>query len=356
MRSILEEVMKNNVSNNTVYNAVIDILREHTNEENAITISEINSFLKERLGVTKDRHTITSYINKAMNNDNDIIKIPGHKNKYYINTPILEEYELKFIVDCLSANKCITHKKTKELEKKLCKFIDRKTREKIYKSALVENRSKTKNEEIFYNIDKITKAINTKSKIQFNYIELNEKRELVIKSKEGCKRIYKAIPIHLHIKNDNYYLMLIIDGKDTIAYYRVDRMVGVKVLEEKINYQDYSIDHKKFDPIEYSAKCFKMHTGSKEIKIRLLIEKWMISFLIDELGSRVEILKLESGKYVAEFNVFYSKALVDWILGFGTSAKVIGPKSLREEVIAKLNNIIKNYEEVDFDISESIWK
>lgn len=61
-----------------------------------------------------------------------------------------------------------------ELEEKLCNFIDRKTRENIYKSALVENRNKTRNEEIFYNIDKITTAININSKIQFNYVELKE--------------------------------------------------------------------------------------------------------------------------------------------------------------------------------------
>ncbi len=67
--------MNNNVSNNLVYNAVIDILREHTNEDNTLTIAEINIFLKEKLGVTKDRHTITDYINKAMKADHDIIKI-----------------------------------------------------------------------------------------------------------------------------------------------------------------------------------------------------------------------------------------------------------------------------------------
>lgn len=348
--------MKNNVSNNSVYNAVIDILREYTNEDNPLTIAEINIFLKEKLGVTKDRHTITAYINKAMEADYDIIKIRGHKNRYYLNTPILEEYELKFIVDCLSANKCITHKKTMELEEKLCNFIDRKTRETIYKSALVENRSKTRNEEIFYNIDKITKAINTNSKIQFNYVELNEKRELVARTKDGDKRIYKAIPLHLHIKNENYYLMLIIEGKDTIAFYRVDRMVSIEVLEEEINHKDYIKDYENFNPVEYCSKCFKMHTGDKEIKVSLLIEKWMINFLIDELGDKVKIFKCESDKHIAEFNVFYSKGLVKWILGLGTSAKVIGPKSLKEEVIAELEGISKRYKEEDLNIYESIWK
>ena len=304
----------------------------------------------------KDRHTITGYINKAMETDHDIIKIQGHKNKYYVNTPILEEYELKFIVDCLSANKCITHKKTKELEEKLCNFIDRKTREKIYKSALVENRSKTRNEEIFYNIDKITKAINTKCKIQFNYVELNEKRVLIVKTKDGCKRIYKAIPLHLHIKNENYYLMLIIEGKNTIAFYRVDRMVSVEVLDEEINYKDYIKCYENFNPIEYSLKCFKMYTGDKEIKVSLLIEKWMINFLIDELGDRVKIHKLESGKHLAEFTVFYSEGLVSWILGLGTSAKVIGPKVLKDEVIAKLKSISNSYKEEESYIDESIWK
>lgn len=348
--------MNNNISNNSVYNAVIDILREYTNEDNTLSIAEINDFLQDRLGVTRDRHTIVEYISKAIDAGHDIIKISGHKNKYYINTPIIEEYELKFIIDCLSANKCITHKKTMELEEKLCNFIDRKTRENIYKSALVENRSKTKNEEVFYNIDKLNKAINFKNKISFNYTEIDEKGKLVFRMKDGKKRTYKAIPIHLHIKNDNYYLMLIIEGKNTIAFYRVDRMARVEVLEEKINFNEYINDYKSFDPIEYCAKCFKMHNGEKEIKVKLLIEKWMINYLIDELGERVEICELESGKNIAEFSVFYSNGLVGWILGLGTSVNVIAPKSLRDEVIAKLEDITESYKSVDFNIDESIWK
>ena len=348
--------MNSNVSNNRVYNAVIDILREHTNQDDTLTIKEINCFLQEKLGVKKDRHTITDYIKKAIEEGQDIIKVSGHQNKYYINTPMLEEYELKFIVDCLSANKCITHKKTMELQRKLCNFIDKKTRENIYNSVLVENRSKTRNEEIFYNIDKITRAINTRSKIQFNYLELNEKSELIIRKKDGEKRIYTAIPLHLHIKNDNYYLMLIIEGKNTIAFYRVDRMVSIDILEEKINYTEYIKDYENFNPIEYCSKCFKMYTGDKEVKLSLLIEKWMINYLIDELGERVNIYKLGIDKYIAEFKVFYSKGLVDWILGLGTSAKVIRPESLKEEVVAKLKEISRGYIEEKINIDESIWK
>lgn len=348
--------MNNNISNNLVYNGVIDILREHTNEENTISIVDINSFLKERLGITRDRHTIVEYINKAIEAGHDIVKISGHKNKYYINTPIIEEYELKFIIDCLSANKCITHKKTIELEEKLCNFIDKKTGQNIYKSALVENRSKTRNEEVFYNIDKLNKAINLKNKITFNYTEIDEKGKLVFRMKNEKKRIYKAIPIHLHIKNDNYYLMLIIEEKNTIAFYRVDRMARVQILEEKINFNQYIDDYKNFDPIEYTAKCFKMHNGEKEIKVKLLIEKWMISYLVDELGDRVEISQLESGKIIAEFKVFYSNGLVGWILGLGTSARVIAPKSLKDEIILKLNDIAESYKKLNSEIDESIWK
>ena len=37
------------------------------------------------------------------------------------------------------------------------------------------------------------------------YFYVDEKGKLVFRMKSGKKRIYKAIPIHLHIKNDNYY-------------------------------------------------------------------------------------------------------------------------------------------------------
>lgn len=355
-----DEKLINNkkISNNIVYQTMLEILMDNTNEEKYLTIAEINNYLNEKIGVTKDRHTIESYYNQALKTGIDIVKVRGRVTKYYIRTPRIEDYELKIIVDCLSSNKCITHSKTRALQEKLCNFTNKDTREKITKSALIENRSKTKNEQVFYNIDKIDRAINNSKKIKFNYLEVNEKRELFYRVKNNKVREYKALPIQLLIQNENYYLMLIIESKDTIAFYRVDRIQNIEILEEEARLNDYIYDYDNFDPIEYSSKCFNMYSGVDEVKVELKIPNWMISYLFDELGDRVNIRKINDDIIIAEFNAIYSAGLVNWILGLGSNVRVLNPPKLEKEIKDTLEELLESYNNTDkkLENEKSIWK
>ena len=334
--------MAGKISNNIKFYIFIDILNKYSDENNPLSLDEINSYMLEKLSVRIDRRTAYAYIEDLKQLGIDVSTFKENKQGYYIRNPKLEEYELKIILDCLSANKCITYKKTKEIQDKLYELNNIYVKYGLAKTMLLEDRSKSQNEEVFYNIDKIYKAIAEQKKIEFNYCEFTENRELVLRRNSlGKIRVYKANPISLVIKNDYYYLLLNMDKHNDLSFYRIDRIKNVTILEEDC--KDKSLIkgcNKEFNPINYTNKVFKMYGGNDEYEIHLeILDIWIKHYIIDELGENVKFKIKDNGQTIAIFKAFYSEGLLNWILSLGESVRVLKPEKVKKDLDNKINRI-----------------
>mgnify|MGYP004531949923 CR=1 FL=1 len=93
--------------------------------------------------------------------------------------------------------------------------------------------SKDFNRKIFINIDKINNAIKDKKQISFNYYDYNFEKDLVPRlNKEGDLKVYRATPVSMILKNENYYLVLASNKHNDLSNYRVDRMKNINILDE----------------------------------------------------------------------------------------------------------------------------
>lgn len=334
------------VSNNIKFFKFLSILNDYSDDENILSIKEINNFMQDELGVTLDRRTIYTYIEDAKNLGFDISSFNENNKGYYNRTPKLESYELKILIDCLSANKCITHKKTKEMQNKLYKLTNIYVKYGLDKSSFLEDRSKTKNEQVFYNINNIYTAIEENKKIKFNYCEVNDKRNLEYKLDDnGVPKVYVANPINLIIKNDYYYLILNLDKYEDLSYYRIDRIKNVEILNEECkDKQLINFCGTSFNAVNHVKKSFNMYCGKKEVEIKLKVnENKIINFIIDELGDNVIVENCREEDVILRFKAFYSDGLVNWILSLGASVQVISPENLKEDVLNKLDVIRSMY-------------
>lgn len=89
------------------------------------------------------------------------------------------------------------------------------------------------NRKIFINIDKINNAIKDKKQISFNYYDYNFEKDLVPRlNKEGDLKVYRATPVSMILKNENYYLVLASNKHNDLSNYRVDRMKNINILDE----------------------------------------------------------------------------------------------------------------------------
>lgn len=332
------------ISNNVKFYNFIYVLEKFSDKNNILTIKDINMHLKQIFAITLDRRTIYSFVKDIKELGIDISDYSDNEKGYFINTHKLEEHEIKILLDSISANRCLSYKKTKIIAKKLCKMNNVYVEYGMNRQVYIDNRPKTRNEDMFSIIDTINTAIKEELKIEFNYCYYDETKELIIKqSPEGALRKYIANPIAMILKDDYYYIVLNIDKYDGLSNFRIDKMKNVKIINEsRKSVKNIRGCENGFDPSEYSRKCIKMFIGEEKV-VELEVNSQVLGHIIDEIGYNIEVVKLENDKYYVRFSCVYGSGLVKWILQFSVGAKVISPMELKIELIKEVNKILQLY-------------
>ncbi|RDY28418.1 WYL domain-containing protein [Romboutsia weinsteinii] len=336
--------------NHIKFYTLIEILKKYSNEENILTKKEIDILMiKKGIQPINDSRTISKYINDLIKLGFDIEIIEKNNNfkGYYMVHHEFEPYELRILADCIYASKFITKKKSEGIITKLGKLNTIYNRYSIQKYAYIDDRAKTENKEIFYNIDKIDRAINENRKISFNYYSYNEDKKMVPRlNDDNSIKEYCINPVSMILQRDKYYLV----GEDIkraggLGNFRLDRIKKLSILEDEIDDLKHIEDCKnKFNPVDYTKKSFKMYSGKEVSKIVLEARKKLLNVFIDEFGKDVDLKKINNDLYKIEFEAKVSRGLIMWILQQGDNIKVIYPKSLIKSIkeeIEQINNLYK---------------
>lgn len=360
----------NEVNNNIKFYIFLEVLKKYSNinphEEISkevkktklnhmiLSVKEINEKMKteiyERMNIELqqdlDRRTIYQYVDDLKELGFEITTYKDNKIGYALVTKDIERYELRILVDSLSANRFMTKKKTAELIGKLCKFQNEYAGYDFYKQVSIPDRAKSINEGILNNINSIDAAISRGKKITFNYCDYNYKKELVYRTYKDSqdKKQYTVTPIGLILKEDHYYLVTIHNKYNDLTNYRVDRMKDVIVLDEdgRSLKEIKGYEDGKFNAAIYAKKNFKMFSGN-DCEVVLRINKNLLNLVIDELGDDVKLHKIDDDTFQASFNAQYGTGLTKWVLQLGADANVISPAELREDVRKSLEDMIKLY-------------
>ena len=341
----------NKSKNNEKFHTLLKILKKYSNKENPLTRREINMYMKnEGYDEIKDLRTINRYIIDLINLGYDIEIIEKNKNykAYYLASYEFDPHEIKILSDCIYASKFITKKKSSELVKKLFSLSTIDCTYSIERNSYIDDRAKTLNEEIFYNIDKINTAINDNKKICFHYYSYNEYKQFVPRlNEDNIIKDYCINPVSMILQRDKYYLVgENIKHRGELINYRIDRIKKLDILEEEIDDLSHIDECKnKFNPVEYTKKSFKMYSGKEVSKIVLEVNKKLLNVLIDELGKDVNLRKIENNLYKVEFECKMNRGIIMWILQQGDNVKVIYPQSLIDSIKEEVRKINNLYEE-----------
>ena len=98
---------------------ILKILSERTDDEHVLNASQIMDLLKSEYGITVNRQTVYSEIDKLQAADVDIVLQDGKLGGYYLASRQFELPELKLMVDAVQFSRFITKKKSQELIRKL---------------------------------------------------------------------------------------------------------------------------------------------------------------------------------------------------------------------------------------------
>lgn len=316
---------------------VLEILKKYSDEAHPLTAEAICERL-EAEGISAERKSIYSDISALCEYGFDIIKSSSPKG-WFLGEREFEEPEIFLLSDAVRSAKFISPNKSKKLIDKLDSFMSchhSENNRKVYFSF----ETKSANEEIFYNIDAISEAINENKKISFGYVvrALSDDREI-----ESVYKKMKISPYALVWQDDHYYVLGNYEKYDNVIQLRLDRMHAVEKVNERVRhfsevtpYTDY------FNTADYTEKLFNMHSGEL-CEIELRCNKNIIEQIADRFGEGIFIKKVTDTEFSFSVTAAISEALVTWIINYGENIKVIAPIELAEKVTKRAQNILNLY-------------
>ena len=317
--------------------AVLDILREHSDEENPITATAICDLLQQK-GIAAERKSVYADIDALMDYGYDIVRSYSPKG-FFLGSRDFEEAEVYLLADAVRTAKFISPKKTRVLVKKLGGLLSEGQRKKRGRDIYFNPAQKCNNEEIFYNIDSISSAISGGRKISFDYVSRQlEGREFV----DVIKKM-RVSPYALTWQDDHYYLICNYEKYNNLIHLRLDRISKVEICDEAVRFFGEVSDYKEFfDAADYTNKIFGMYTGELQT-IELCCKKKLAKTVADRFSENIFITNVTDDEFCFSYKAAVSDALVTFILNFGDEIKVIKPQGLKEMIVNRAEKVINLY-------------
>lgn len=311
---------------------LMKILLERTDDEHGLTLGELTDALEE-YGVPVERKALYDDLETLRVFGLDVEKRKERTVRYHIVHRDFELPELKLLVDAVQSSKFITRKKSTELIKKIAGFASRYESQKLQRQVFVANRIKTMNESIYYTVDYIHEAINNDVKVSFEYFHWNQKKEKEIKA-------HTISPWALTWDDENYYLIGFDSEEERIKHFRVDKMMHIRLTEEKRDGADL---FKDFDMGVYSKKTFGMYHGEEEF-VTLRCSNRIAGVIIDRFGADLPFSNVTDTHFEIHVRVYTSPLFYTWLMNFGADIKILSPDNVKEGYIRLAKECLAQYE------------
>ena len=336
-------------SKNTLILNILQILEKYSDVNHKLTQKDIIALLKSEYDMDVERKSILRNINNLIEAGYEISydeKIKGKgdnqtevKTNFYIERDF-DDSELIFLIDGIIFSKLMSSRQKKHLIKKLEQLSSKYFKSSLSKVSMSDN-DKTKNEDLFLNIEIIAEAISKGKKIKFNYLTYDMTKKLVYRTNESNEiKEYTVSPYQMVASNGRYYLLCSYDKyEDEISNLRVDRIINAEILDERIvknkAFKDFNIP-------KHMIEHIYMMSGDSEVVTFEFDKKTLIN-VIDWFGNDIVINKGKvEDTFVATAKVNIN-AMRFWAMQYGENVIVKSPKSLVNRIKEQLKNMSKRY-------------
>ena len=314
---------------------LLDLLRQQTDPDHPMTNQQVCAAM-DAMGIPCDRRIITQDV--AVLNElgyEIMVTMIGHEKAYYVDDRSFSVPELKILIDAVQAASFITEKKSAELTQKLADLGGVHRAEILTRNMVCFNTRKHSNEKILYAIDRLEEAITQQKKVIFLYFDLDENGQRVYR--RGGHH-YVVEPIALVFNEDNYYLSCYSSRHGSTSHYRVDRMDGVKIIDESCSDTAMAM---RDQVATYTEQAFKMFGGQAE-DVVLEFDRALIGVVHDKFGESVRMIPSGENKCIATVKVRISPTFWGWLFQFAGEMKILSPAPLAQEYRNRAKIIAEN--------------
>jgi len=303
-------------------------LMDYSDEEHDISTSDLLELLKEH-GFNATRKTLKDDIDSLKRAEYEILEGKnGRFKSYYISDRIFEMPELRILADAISSSRFISAAKSDELIGKLARLASRSQKQPVTARMFTADRLKVGENKSMLIIDTVSRAIDAKRKISFQYTDYLPTKERVL-AHDG--EVYVASPYALIWNDDRYYMPAFSEKHLEIIAFRIDRMTMPKMLEDEAR------DGSGFNPAEYSRKMIKMFSGPERL-VTIRCENKLMKNVIDRYGEDIETELDGDEHFLATFVVDASRTFYGWVFQFAGGIQIVGPPEVKEEYMEMLDH------------------
>ncbi len=316
---------------------LLKMLNEETDEKHPLSTNEIIARMKE-LGLEVNRKTVKDDVDLLIAFGYDVVIIKSSNNSFYLGDRNFELSELKLMVDAISASKIISTKATNALIEKLQKLCSKYQAEELLWNRDINKNIKPYSKNVNIIIDKLTRAIGNKRRVNFKYNEYNIKKELQPRH-DG--KVYDISPYFLVWNEDHYYLVGYEADTKTTKTFRIDRIDGTSLVvskEQAMRKPDRDLLSK------YSQRTFSMMANEEnERTVVLRCKNKLITIMVDRFGEEVETKVVDKEHFDLTTKLYVTTGFFSWLAKFGDDIKIVSPPQVVSDYRKHLEKIIKQY-------------
>ena len=303
-----------------------EILSEYTDEDHFITVNDIIERLNSDYGISTTRKTVYDDIDMLMESGFDIECVKGLKNTnmYHILTRAFDLVELRVLIDAVESLRFLPLAKSKILVKKLTRLAGPSS-DYLASSGNAALHPRTENNQIYYIIDTINKAMLNNKQITFRYYEYLTSSKKALKN-DG--KAYTVSPYRLTCCNDFYYMIGFSEKHMKVTAFRVDRICSTP---EIIKISRVPEPNDLFVE-SYIRESFHMKSGETE-EILLEFDSSVIDAMTDRFGHDMDITSISKTTCRALVNAQPNNVFFSWIFGFEGKVKIKAPASVQSQYI-----------------------
>ena len=308
-------------------------LLRYSDSDHPISTGQLIQDLKEHYNIHVNRNTLANDLAILHKSGFNIEVIHSQSNSYYIDTQTFDQAELKVLIDAISSSKFITEKKSKELINKLLSLTSEHSAAKLRRHVYVEGRVKSDNEKGYYIVDVINEAIDTQSKIRFQYADYSAKKRKVMRH-DG--EFYVVSPYALIWDGDYYYAVGYSETRGRVQSFRLDRFYKTPELLDEPRMEP----PKGFSLDAYAKSVFRMYDTDELVAVTLLCENRLANAIIDRFGKSVVMDEIDISHFSVTVDVCASPTFYRWVFGWNGGMKILEPESVLQEYKNMLSNAL----------------
>ena len=303
--------------------AVLQVLKDYTDENHILSQKEIAEHLNNEYGLTIDRRTVYKDIRMLIDFGYDISTYAENEVGYYLKDREFSNEEMTLICNAISSADFISEEQADVMVEKMLKSQSEYNKENFRNKILIHNNNKNaSSENYFSNAERINEAIQKKEAVTFDLLKYDRDKNLIKKREEP----YVVSPYQLVKVKDITYLLGRLKGEYRLSHYRLDKMADVSADPADFVEMDDSMDLKG-----YVRDNVFMEESMETRVIRLICSYEILDDLIDLFGRDLEVREYNKDYFLTTVKVS-KQAMIYIALQYVDHLEIIEPKELREEM------------------------